>query len=345
MTSKEIVLKALRFEKTPRLPVAVLDGYVWILKKKGLSFKDLCDMEDGGASVVIPAFDDMQTDIVQPNIHAFNYVFEIMGGVIQGDKKGEAFEVVKPPLQTISDIEKYDVNTVWETLKNKPEFHSSIRLLEALKEHYGEEKLVTGMAAGPFSVAGMLVGIQNFMLDCCEDEEMTEKLLEFATQFVISLCEEQLVHGADAIIIAEPVASGDLISPTMFEELALPCIQKAIDALKKYNKPIMLHICGHTAARLEPLKKTGISSFSLAAVDLKEALDAAKGVYTIMGNMDPFSVLLSMTAEQVYQTCKELGEIAGLNGGYIMMPGCDLPPATPLENIQAMVKAAHDKSA
>lgn len=69
MTGKEIILKALRFEKVPRIPVAVLDGYVWMLRREGLSFKELCEMEDGGAPIVIHAYDEMQTDIIQPNLH------------------------------------------------------------------------------------------------------------------------------------------------------------------------------------------------------------------------------------------------------------------------------------
>lgn len=268
-----------------------------------------------------------------------------MGGTIRGDKKGEAFEVVTPPLKTMSDIEKYDIDDVWEKLSGKAEFQSCIRLLEELKAHYGDEKLVAAVAAGPFSLAGMLTGVQNFMLEIYEEEEYAAKLLEFATELVIRICEEQIAHGADAVFFAEPVASGDLISPAMFEEFALPYIQKFTTAMKKYNLPLMLHMCGHTKARLEPLKEAGIDAFSLAAVDLKEALDIVDGAYTIIGNMDPFEVMQSMTAEQVYETCKELGEIAGLNGGYIMAPGCDLPPASPVENIQAMIKAAYDKTA
>ena len=104
MTGKEIILKAMRFEKTPRLPVAVLDGYVWILRREGLSFKQLSELEDDGAAIAIRAFDDMQTDIVHPNIHCFNYIFEIMGGTVCGDKVEEAFEVTKPPLATMADI-------------------------------------------------------------------------------------------------------------------------------------------------------------------------------------------------------------------------------------------------
>lgn len=289
MTGKEIVLKAMRFEETPRLPVAILDGYVWILRKNNISFRELLEMEDGGAEVVEKAFDDFQSDIVYPNIHAFNFLFEIMSGIVSCDRKGEAFEVTKTPLEEINDFRQYDVDKLCEQLEQKKEYAVGLGLLEKLKKYYGEEKLVC------------------------------------------------------AVFIADPVASGDLISPSMFEEYALPYIKEVTGRLKKYNVPIILHICGNTQARLEPLKEAGISAFSLAAVDLKEALETARGHYAIFGNMDPFSVMQAMTSDKVYQTCKELGDIAGLEGGYVMMPGCDLPPAAPLENVKAMVRAAHDK--
>lgn len=289
MTGKEIVLKAMRFEETPRLPVAILDGYVWILRKNNISFRELLEMEDGGAEVVEKAFDDFQSDIVYPNIHAFNFLFEIMGGIVSCDRKGEAFEVTKTPLEEINDFRQYDVDKLCEQLEQKKEYAVGLGLLEKLKKYYGEDKLVC------------------------------------------------------AVFIADPVASGDLISPSMFEEYALPYIKEVTGRLKKYNVPIILHICGNTQARLEPLKEAGISAFSLAAVDLKEALETARGHYAIFGNMDPFSVMQAMTSDKVYQTCRELGEIAGLEGGYVMMPGCDLPPAAPLENVKAMVRAAHDK--
>ena len=342
MTGKELILKAMKFEKTPRLPVAILDGYVWMLKRKGLSFKDLAEMEDCGASVAIEGYDDMGSDMVTPNIHSFNHIFEVMGGTVSWDKKGEPFEIIVPPLKEMSDIERYNIDEVWEKLLDHPGFTASARQLDILKAHYGDEKLVVAMGVGPLSLAAMLVGTQNFMTEIYGEEELAEKMLGFATEFIIRHAEMFIAHGADAIFLADPVASGDLISPAMFEQYALPYVQKVTSSLKKYDLPIMLHMCGHTAARLEPLKRAGINAFSLAAVDLKEALDTARGEYAIFGNMDPFAILQSKSEEEVYNICRELGAVAGLEGGYVMMPGCDLAPATALENIQAMARAAHD---
>ena len=46
MTPKETVLDAIAFRETPRLPVAVLDGYLWMIRRLGMSFDDLMHMPD-----------------------------------------------------------------------------------------------------------------------------------------------------------------------------------------------------------------------------------------------------------------------------------------------------------
>ena len=47
------------------------------------------------------------------------------------------------------------------------------------------------------------------------------------------------------------------------------------------------------------------------------------------------------TSEAVYAAAYANAEIAGLDGGYVMMPGCDLAARTPLANILAMVRASY----
>ena len=63
--------------------------------------------------------------------------------------------------------------------------------------------------------------------------------------------------------------------------------------------------------------------------------------FAIFGNMGTVSVMNEKTPEEIYDICLKLAEEGGLQGGYVMMPGCDLPPITPEENIDAMIHAAH----
>ena len=49
MTNKERVLKTIRFEKTDRIPVAVLNGQTWIAARNGLTMATMLDLPDAGA--------------------------------------------------------------------------------------------------------------------------------------------------------------------------------------------------------------------------------------------------------------------------------------------------------
>ena len=80
-------------------------------------------------------------------------------------------------------------------------------------------------------------------------------------------------------------------------------------------------------------------------MDLKESLEAAGKELTMVGNFNPNELLCMGTSEAVYAAAYANAEIAGLDGGYVMMPGCDLAARTPLENILAMVRASSDYAA
>jgi uroporphyrinogen decarboxylase len=75
--------------------------------------------------------------------------------------------------------------------------------------------------------------------------------------------------------------------------------------------------------------------------DLSKIKQATQGKTTILGVIDPSSVLAFGTPEQVTQkVCEEL-EILAPGGGLILGPGCALSPQTPHENIHTLIESAH----
>jgi len=341
MTSKEIFLKALRFEDTPRLPVGVLDGYAWMLNQTGKSFEDFFN-DPASVQLVVEQYGKLGTDIVYSNGHVFNMVHKVMGGEIHCDKVGDAVEIRKSPLSEIGDYKNYNVDEVMEKAFATPEYVSVLGQAKELYRLVGDEKLVSTLAYAPFTVAAMLVGVQEFMATLVEDEDETIALIDFATDLVIKSAEKFLDCGAEAVFMADPVASGDLISPALYEMLVMASIQKVCKHFNARNVPVLCHICGHTEKRLEPLLESGLAAFSMDSVDLKTALGIARGHYAILGNFSPFDVLMSKNADEVRAICDAHAKVAGHGGGYILFPGCDLAPKTPLENVQAMVAAAHN---
>ena len=198
---------------------------------------------------------------------------------------------------------------------------------------------------GPFTTAAQLSGVNEFMmyLGDEDEEELVKEVLEFAEEVVYHLTLDFLEAGGDLVYIAEPVSSGDLISEEYFEKYSLPYLKHLNDRLVKTCPYMLLHICGKTMERISALKDSGIAIFSVDSLNLEEALRLAERKITIMGTLSPVRVLEKESAEEIYNKSRDLVKTAGLTGGFILAPGCDLTPDTPYEHIEAMVRAVSGK--
>ena len=331
MTPKELVLNAIKFKPVHRTPVAVLDGYNWMMQRTGMTHQELFDMDaDKAADFIIEQYDIIGSDMVYANAFANGALRQVMGN---GDG-------TKPALKEPSDIHKFNVDEVFEKTVQHPLFVAFGKQLEALNRKIGDEKLILAFGTGPLTNCAGMLGMENLMMALHEEPEEMMAVIDFAIQMTIKMLEYQVQHGATAISIADPVSSINLISEEFFERYSLPGIKKINAAVKHFDLPIMLHICGDTTSRLEPLVGSGIDIFSLDSVDLKTALELSRGDYAIFGNLSTVEVMLTAPEEKVYELSK--ARCGGAATGFILAPGCDLPPATPYENIQAMVRAAKE---
>jgi uroporphyrinogen decarboxylase len=73
-------------------------------------------------------------------------------------------------------------------------------------------------------------------------------------------------------------------------------------------------------------------------VDLRAARQILGGSMAFGGNLNPGDLLLQGSPADVRAAAAAAAIAAGPEPGYILMPGCDLPPATPWENIMAFTR-------
>jgi uroporphyrinogen-III decarboxylase len=66
---------------------------------------------------------------------------------------------------------------------------------------------------------------------------------------------------------------------------------------------------------------------------------AARGRTCLLGNIDT-NLLALGTAAEVDAACRGLIEICKPGGGFILGPGCAMAPATPADNIHALIESA-----
>jgi uroporphyrinogen decarboxylase len=74
--------------------------------------------------------------------------------------------------------------------------------------------------------------------------------------------------------------------------------------------------------------------------DQQTSKAAATGIATLLGPVDPSEVMAYGTPELVTEKCNETLKNLSPGSGFILGPGCALPPSTPDDNIDAMIEAA-----
>lgn len=338
-TAKKLIKQALQFEKVERTPVCVLDGGAWAIRQKGLSFEDVFLMEDGGAELFYNAYKTLQSDIMYVGAGCFALSQRAMGSPANFAQVGQTADV--HPLEDPAMIKEITVESVRERLLEDKGMQAIMRQGKIMRKAVGDEHYLSALISAPFTVAGQLLGVQELMMELLDDEGATEHLFALAVEVAYQFASLQLEAGANILMLADPVASGDLISPAMYEEFAAPLVKRLLDRIGDKAEFKLMHICGNTAARLDAIHNLGLDAFSMDSVDIGMAMEKANKDYAIMGNMSPSGILLDKTPAEIEEHCRALALQGGLNGGYIMMPGCDLPPNASLDNILAMVRAAH----
>ncbi len=342
MTSKERVLKTLAFEKTDRTPFAVLNGQSWIAARNGLTMASMLDLPDAGAKLIVDAYREIGTDILTSGCAAAWPMMEVMGGKV--DMNTLSAEILSRPLQSIEDIGNFDVAAVIADMKKDHYYQRTLVQLREMRKLVGEEYMIGGGFFGPFTMAAQMLGVEDFMVELIAgEEEDVAGLVDFAAEIVIAYLEDLTDNGLDLITIPEPVASGDLIKPTLYEKFVMPADLKVKERLSAKCPYVLIHICGKTDELVAPVAKAGFNVFSVDSIDMVKAQNDSAGRCALFGNLSPALVLAAKSAEEVYEISKKLCEEMKPFGGFILAPGCDLAPNIPLENLQAMARAASEK--
>ena len=118
-------------------------------------------------------------------------------------------------------------------------------------------------------------------------------------------------------------------------------LQKIVDAVKDDNFAFIYHNCGDNVPRmLDSILTIGASAYHFGnSVNMKEMLEKMPSDVLVMGNVDPAGVLRLSTPENVKETTTALINECSEYKNFVVSSGCDMPPLTPWENIDAFFEA------
>lgn len=195
---------------------------------------------------------------------------------------------------------------------------------------------------GPFSLAARLLDVSEIMVDCYDDPDMVHVVLEKVTAFLIEYSKAYKAVGANGIVIAEPVSG--LLSPSLEEEFSAPYVKKIVDAVQDDQFLVIYHNCGgNTPVMVDSLISNGAAAYHFGnAIDMKAMIEKFPEDIVLMGNVDPAGVLRMGTPETVRAETLRIMEACCAHKNFVISSGCDIPPMTPWENIQAFFGAVDE---
>lgn len=232
------------------------------------------------------------------------------------------------------DVEALRIPSIDE--KRIPEYLKANRL--AAKEI---DKPLFGGCIGPFSLAGRLYDMTELMMAMYIEPDTANLLLDKCTQFILDYCRAIKAAGSSGVVMAEPAAG--LLSNDDCKMFSSLYVKKIIDEVQDDSFAVVLHNCGNAGQCTKAMIETGAAALHFGnRIDMAGVLSEVPEDIAVMGNIDPVGMMKMGNPQSISENVHNLLNLARGHRNFVLSTGCDVPPATPIENIEAFFNAAFE---
>jgi uroporphyrinogen decarboxylase len=240
----------------------------------------------------------------------------------QGDVYVEVTDFPLDHVKSISDVAAYSFPD--------PSNPRRYRDAESIVQKYHDEYLVfADIEVTIFSLAMELVGMEKLLIDMATDAEYIEPLFRRCADFQIEIGLRLIEAGVDALWAGDDFGSqsGLLISPEMFKTMLKPYYKRMTDAFKRAKPDIILifHSDGAVGRLLDDIHEVGFEVFNPLQPGVpghgpEELKDNFGNKLAFWGGIDQQHLLPYGTDDDLEKTVKDMLDILGRNGGYMIAP-------------------------
>lgn len=219
-------------------------------------------------------------------------------------------------------------------------------VLEAIKivrrELEGRVPLI-GFAGAPFTLASYMIEggssknylhMKSFMY---HHPQAWDRLMRAIREVTRDYLAAQIEAGAQVVQMFDSWVG--CLSPEDYRRFVLPHSAWVLEGLAEYDVP-RIHFGTNTATLLEAMKEAG---GEVIGVDWRTPIDRAREIvgpdFAVQGNLDP--VTLFAPRELLVERVRGILERADAKNGYIFNLGHGVLPATPMENVDAVIEVVH----
>ncbi len=335
-----LFMKTCRLEETDRTPV-------WIMRQAGrylreyrqtrakIPFLELCKTPELAAETTLMPVDRFGFDaaIIFADILLILEPLGVGVEFLKGD--GPGIKNTVRSAASVDALREFD----------REEMSYVFKALEITRRALNPDVALLGFAGAPFTVASYLIegggsskyaNTKNLMHS---DPGLWNVLMEKLAAATGSYLNAQIKAGADAVQIFDSWAG--CLSPDDYRRFVMPHTKAVFDSLPQ-NVPA-IHFGAGTGSLLRWMKKAGGNVIGFDwTVDLAEAWKTVGYKTAVQGNLDPAVLLCdrSVVERGVVSVLKK----AARRRGHIFNLGHGITPATPAENVLALVEKVREFS-
>ncbi len=305
------------------------------IQKMGITVKDLISSSDLQAKGMKIVADETPNSAASVSLMDLSLEAEAFGATVHFSDD----EVPTVTGAIVSSEEEADALQVPEIGAGRTQIY--IDAIEKACKLITDRPVFAGVI-GPFSLAGRLMDVSEAMIYCYEEPEMVETVLEKCTEFLIKYINEYKKVGANGVLVAEPLAG--LLSPSLEEEFSSVYMKKIIDECQTDEFAVGYHNCGNSVVQqIDSIIKNGSRMLHFGnAIDMADIVPKVPENILVMGNVDPAGQFRNGTVDSIKAETKAVMDKCASYKNFVISSGCDIPPLSPWENIQAFFDAVDE---
>ena len=357
----ERIKKTMRFEKTDRVPVAPT-GNAFCTRPAGVTMAEYCADGPGSADVHIrcwtslnPMLDAVQCDLYHVDFLKPQWLSNVkVPGIDLPDD--ELWQVEEATLVTLEDYKKVIEGGFynWLTPFVKEKFNDPYSRLastiaagpEARRKYMdaGIVPLVSAIVTIPFEVFCGGRSMINFMMDMVKHADLLDEALKVASAEMLE-ANRQMLRAAKplGVWVGGWRSASSLMSPKMWERFVWPYYKATAEMVVEEGVIPILHMDADWTNSLDYFKDLPKHKCIMSpdgATDIHKARLAMDNHMAILGDVHA-EMLAFAEPEEVKAYVKNLIKEFG-GQGYMVSSGCDIPLNAKIENVEAMMQAAHE---
>jgi len=212
----------------------------------------------------------------------------------------------------------------------------------------GQEQGVFILGWGDVAYPGSSPWLTEFLISMRTNPELVARYMEVTTEGALAFVRAQIEAGVDGILGGNDwcFKTGPMFSLDDFRKFFVPHLHRIVQECHAHGVPYIKHLDGNTSVLLDALvNEVGIDGYHgiepPAGMDIIQLKERYGSRITLLGNLDCGEILSNGTPDQIKAEARRILRHVSPGGGHIFGSSNSIHDAVPLENLHAMLDAAH----